>query len=213
MQVLHLLRALGVAMRLLLRFELQGGRVVAGAEAGVDLDIARDRLPLLAQRVPLAADVVIRRVLGERLDLGHEGRQPLGGLPGKLTTLEALFGGAAGFAEPALELGGPRLRHRRHAFPRGARLRHAVSNVVAVQALDARAHRRAIGLFLFERAALAFGVGARRFIGGEPLAHHVRGILEIGFDGRLDVGVGKELDPGDAPGRIRFAQLREVGRR
>ncbi len=45
-----------------------------------------------------------------------------------------------------------------------------------------RAHGDAIGLFLLERAALAFGVGARRFVGGEPLAHDVRRTLEIGFD-------------------------------
>ncbi len=125
LQVLHLLLALGVAVHLFLRFELLRGGVVARAQLGIDLDVARDRLPLLAQRVPLAADVVVVRVRRERLDLGHERRQPLGRLLGELAPLEALLGGAARFVEAAIELRRPRLGHRRHAFPRRARLRRA----------------------------------------------------------------------------------------
>ena len=76
LQVLGLLLALGIAMHLLVRFELLRGGVVARAQLGIDLDVARDRLPLLAQRVPLAANVVVVRVRGERFDLGHQRRQP-----------------------------------------------------------------------------------------------------------------------------------------
>ena len=87
--------------------------------------------------------------------------------------------------------------------------RQPIGDVVAAEGFDARAHGGAIGLFLLERAALAFGVGARRFVGGEPLAHHVRRRFEIRFDGRLDVGVGEQLDPRDAR---RPRTLRAAGR-
>ena len=76
-----------------------------------------------------------------------------------------------------------------------------------LSAFDARAHRGAIGLFLLERAALAFGVGARRFVGGEAIAHHGRRALEVGLDVGLDVGVGEQLDPRDAGRRVGLAQL------
>ena len=87
---------------------------------------------------------------------------------------------------------------------------HAIGDVVAGQAFDARARRGAVGLFLLERAALALGVGTRRFVGGEPLAHDFRRGFEFGFDRRLDVGVGEQLDPRHARGRVGFAQLGEI---
>ena len=70
-----------------------------------------------------------------------------------------------------------------------------IADVVAAQRFDAGAHGNAIGLFLLERAALPFGIGARRFVGGEPLANDVRRVLEVGLDRVLDVGIGKQLDP------------------
>ena len=82
-----------------------------------------------------------------------------------------------------------------------------------LSAFDAGADGNAIGLLLLERAALPFGIGARRFVGGEPLANDVRRVLEVGLDRVLDVGIGKQLHPRHAPGGVRLAQLGEIGSR
>ena len=82
-----------------------------------------------------------------------------------------------------------------------------------LSAFDARADRGAIGLLLFDRAPLAFGIGARRFVGREAIAHDGRGRFEIRFDGRLNVGIGQQLDPRHARRGVRFAQLGEVADR
>jgi hypothetical protein len=88
-----------------------------------------------------------------------------------------------------------------------------IVDVVAAQRFDAGAHRNTIGLFLLERAALTLGVGTGRFVGGQALADHVRGVLELGLDRVVDIGIGEQLDPRDARRGIRFAQLGEVGGR
>ena len=94
--------------------------------------------------------------------------------------LESLFGGAARFLETVVQLRGPRFRHGRHAFPRGAGLGKPIDDVVAGSA-STGCTRHAVGLFLFERAALAFRVGAGGFVGGEALADDFRRAFEVGL--------------------------------
>ena len=84
-------------------------------------------------------------------------------------------------------------------------MRSTMSSPVRLSTL--RAGGNAVGLFLLERAALAFGVGARRFVGGQAIANHVRRAFEVGLDVRLNVGVGEQLHPRDAAGGVRLAQL------
>ena len=93
------------------------------------------------------------------------------------------------------------------------RLREPIGDVVAAQRFDARAHRGAIGLLLFDRAALTLGIGAGGFVGGQALANDVRRRFEVRFDVRLNVGISQQLHPRHARRGVRFAQLGEVADR
>ncbi len=167
------------AMLAFVRIERLDGSFVARQQLRIDFAFARDRLPLLSQRVPLP----IARFRSRRWrqpfsicvdDCGRLLQQLSCGQAALMTTLS----GAAGSVEALLKLGRPGLRHRRHAFPGRPRGGESIDQIVAIQAFDISAHRCSIGLLARQCLRLAFRFGTRGVVGSQRLANAIGQLLE-----------------------------------